>query len=78
MRPLVFRCVAKHSLGGRLDDMPAPVQVHFEPVGLDVIAMLNRRMPFSPVLPAGEAAQYESGATYAFHVSRIDGSTART
>lgn len=66
MITLVYRCTARTTLGGNLDDMRSPVQVHFEPVGDDMCAKLNRYGMFSPILPAQDAAEFEVGCHYEF------------
>lgn len=71
MRPLRYRCVAKTPVGSGLHDMGPPVQVHFEPLGGDVVSLLNRWVMFSPVLPRGDAGAYEIGGEYEFHVTKV-------
>lgn len=68
-----YRCSAITNVGGHLDDMPPPMQVHFEPLGEDAISMLNRHMMFSPVMARREAQRFEPGAEYEFTVRKING-----
>jgi len=66
-----YRCVAKRPLGPDLDDMHAPVQLHFEPTGEDLVARLNRFGEFCPVVSRREAERFEIDRVYQFTAEQV-------